>query len=102
MRSLICSQLSSWGERGEIDLVEFTATLTNFTSTRCLIGNEFREQMSDEFAKVYYDLERGITPAGYIHPHIPLPSTIRRDRARVRLGKLLAADGRAPTLALVK
>jgi len=81
--------VSSWGERGEIDLVEFTATLTNFTSTRCLIGSEFREQMSDEFAQVYYDLERGITPAGYIHPHIPLPSTIRRDRARVRLVEMI-------------
>ena len=59
--------VASWGERGEIDLVEFCATLTNFTSTHCLIGNEFREQMSDEFAKVYYDLERGITPAA-LHP----------------------------------
>jgi len=78
-----------WGARGEVDLVEFCATLTNFTSTRCLIGKEFREQMSDEFAQVYYDLERGITPAGYIHPHIPLPSTIRRDRARVRLAQMI-------------
>lgn len=81
--------VSEWGERGEVDLVEFTATLTNFTSTRCLIGKEFREQMSDEFAQVYYDLERGITPAGYIHPHIPLPSTIRRDRARARLVQMI-------------
>jgi sterol 14-demethylase len=81
--------VNDWGERGEIDLVEFTATLTNFTSTCCLIGQDFREQMSDEFAKVYYDLERGVTPAGYIHPHIPLPSTIRRDRARVRLVEMI-------------
>jgi sterol 14-demethylase len=81
--------VASWGAKGEFDLVEFCATLTNFTSTRCLIGKEFREQMSDEFAQVYYDLERGITPAGYIHPHIPLPSTIRRDRARVRLAEMI-------------
>jgi sterol 14-demethylase len=81
--------VQDWGERGEIDLVQFCAQLTNFTSTRCLIGREFREQMSEEFAQVYYDLERGITPAGYIHPHIPLPSTIRRDRARVRLVQMI-------------
>jgi sterol 14-demethylase len=81
--------VADWGERGEVDLVEFTAQLTNFTSTCCLIGQDFREQMSDEFAKVYYDLERGVTPAGYIHPHIPLPSTIRRDRARVRLVEMI-------------
>jgi sterol 14alpha-demethylase len=77
--------LDSWGEQGEIDLVEFCASLTNFTSTHCLIGREFRERMSDEFAKVYYDLERGITPASFIHPNLPLPSMLRRDRARERL-----------------
>jgi sterol 14-demethylase len=45
--------------------------------------------MSDEFAKVYYDLERGITPASYIHPNLPLPSMLRRDRARVRLVEMI-------------
>ena len=83
--------VESWGERGEIDLVEFCATLTNFTSTHCLIGREFREQMSDEFAKVYYDLERGITPASYIHPNLPIPSMLRRDRARARLVQMIGA-----------
>ncbi|MET0286930.1 MAG: cytochrome P450 [Polyangiales bacterium] len=77
--------LSEWGAEGEIDLVEFCAALTNYTSTHCLIGREFRERMSDEFSKVYYDLERGITPASYIHANLPLPSMIRRDRARERL-----------------
>lgn len=81
--------VESWGERGEIDLVEFCAKLTNFTSTHCLIGREFREQMSEEFARVYYDLERGITPASYIHPNLPIPSMMRRDRARVRLVQMI-------------
>jgi sterol 14alpha-demethylase len=83
--------VSSWGREGEIDLVEFCATLTNFTSTHCLVGREFREQMSDEFAKVYYDLERGITPAAYIHPHLPIPSMRKRDKARVRLVEMIGA-----------
>jgi sterol 14alpha-demethylase len=81
--------VEGWQEQGEIDLVEFCATLTNFTSTHCLIGREFREHMSDEFAKVYYDLERGVTPASYIHANIPIPSTFRRDRARVRLVEMI-------------
>jgi sterol 14alpha-demethylase len=81
--------VSTWSERGEVDLVEFCATLTNFTSTHCLIGREFREQMSDEFAKVYYDLERGITPASYLHPNLPIPSMLRRNRARVRLVEMI-------------
>jgi sterol 14-demethylase len=81
--------VEGWGERGEIDLVEFCASLTNYTSTHCLIGREFREQMSDEFARVYYDLEKGITPAAYIHPHLPLPSMRKRDQARVRLVQMI-------------
>ncbi len=81
--------VQSWGERGEVDLVDFCASLTNFTSTHCLIGREFREQMSDEFARVYYDLERGITPAAYIHPHLPLPAFRLRDKARLRLVEMI-------------
>ncbi len=81
--------VAGWGERGEIELVEFCATLTNFTSTHCLIGREFREHMSDEFARVYYDLERGITPASYIHANLPIPTTFRRNRARVRLAEMI-------------
>lgn len=82
--------VAGWGERGEIDLVEFCAQLTNYTSTHCLIGREFRERMSEEFAQVYYDLERGITPASYIHPNLPLPSMWRRDRARARLVEMIS------------
>ena len=81
--------VAPWGERGELDLVEFCATLTNFTSTHCLLGREFREQMSTEFAQVYYDLERGVTPAAYIHPNLPLPSMIKRNKARVRLVEMI-------------
>lgn len=79
-----------WGDEGEIDLVAFGAELTNYTSTHCLIGREFREQMSGEFARVYHDLEQGVTPAAYIHPHLPLPSMIKRDRARVRLVEMIS------------
>lgn len=78
-----------WGDSGEICLVEFCAMLTNFTSTHCLIGREFRERMSEEFAKVYYDLEKGITPASYIHANLPIPSVRARDRARVRLVEMI-------------
>lgn len=81
--------VASWGSRGEVDLVEFCASLTNFTSTHCLIGREFREQMSEEFARVYYDLERGITPAAYIHPNLPLPAFRVRDKARARLVEMI-------------
>jgi sterol 14alpha-demethylase len=74
-----------WGEAGVVDFVEFCRVLTNFTSSRCLLGKEFREGMNDQFAAVYHDLEKGVTPLAYINAHLPIPSFWKRDRARVRM-----------------
>ncbi|MEM9728203.1 MAG: cytochrome P450 [Myxococcota bacterium] len=82
--------ISSWGSEGRIEACEFFAKLTNFTSSRCLIGDEFRNEMSEEFAKVYYDLEGGIIPIAYINAHLPIPAFRRRDLARKRLGEMIA------------
>lgn len=78
-----------WGQSGVVDLVDFCRTLTNFTSSRCLLGREFREGMSDEFASVYHDLEGGLTALAYLNAHLPLPSFKRRDRARVRMVEMI-------------
>ncbi len=82
--------LASWGDEGEIEASEFFAMLTNYTSSSCLLGKEFRNEMSEEFAKVYHDLERGIVAWGYIHPYLPIPAFRRRDRARARLGEMVS------------
>ncbi len=82
--------IASWGDEGELDFVDYCRVLTNFTSSACLIGPEFRHGMSDEFARVYHDLERGVTPLSYIHNDLPLPSFRKRDRARVRMVEMIA------------
>lgn len=82
--------LARWGDSGEIEAGEFFGMLTNFTSSSCLLGREFRNEMSEEFSKVYYDLERGIVAWGYIHPYLPIPAFRRRDRARARLGGMVS------------
>ena len=82
--------VEGWGEQGEIEATAFFGMLTNFTSSSCLLGTEFRNEMSEEFAKVYYDLERGIVAWGYIHPYLPIPAFRRRDRARARLGEMVS------------
>lgn len=74
-----------------MDLPEFCRVLTSFTSSRCLIGREFREGIDEEFADVYRELERGITPIAYINARLPIPSFIRRDRARARMLKMIKA-----------
>src|SRR5262249_49181626 len=77
--------IRTWGAEGEVDLVDYCRILTNYTSSHCLLGKEFRERMTSEFAHVYHDLERGVTPLGFIDPYLPIPSFRRRDRARARL-----------------
>lgn len=81
--------LEDWGDEGEIDVVDYCRVLTNFTSSACLLGHEFREGMTDEFARIYHDLERGVTPLAYINANLPLPSFKKRDEARVRLVELI-------------
>ncbi|MCA9668727.1 MAG: cytochrome P450 [Myxococcales bacterium] len=82
--------LEDWGDDGTVDFVDFCRALTSFTSSRCLLGPEFREGMTEEFAAVYHDLEGGVTPLSYIHPRLPLPSFIRRDRARARMVEMIS------------
>jgi len=83
--------LDELGDEGTVDVVAYCARLTNFTSAHCLLGAEFRNDLSDEFAVVYYDLEKGIHPIGYLNPYLPIPAFRRRDRARIRLQQMIGA-----------
>jgi len=84
--------VAKWGEAGEIDLLDFTAELTTYTSSHCLLGSEFRHNMNDEFARVYAALERGVNAIAYINPYLPLPVFRRRDRARARLVEMITEN----------
>lgn len=77
------------GEQGEMDFVAWCGTLTNYTSSHCLLGPEFRGKLTHEFAALYHDLEKGIHPIGYLNPYLPIPQFRMRDRARVRLQALI-------------
>jgi len=81
--------IANWGDSGEIDLLEFMKELTIYTSSHCLLGNEFRYELNDEFAKIYHDLEKGVNPLAFVFPYLPLPVFRRRDKARVKLQELV-------------
>ncbi|HSN23608.1 MAG TPA: cytochrome P450, partial [Methylomicrobium sp.] len=81
--------ISRWGDQGEIDLLEFMKELTIYTSSHCLLGDEFRYELNEEFAKIYYDLEKGVNPLAFVFPYLPLPVFRRRDKARARLQELV-------------
>ncbi|MGB0972031.1 MAG: cytochrome P450, partial [Mycobacterium sp.] len=78
-----------WGESGEIELLDFFAELTIYTSTACLIGLKFREQLDQRFANYYHELERGTDPLCYVDPYLPIESFKRRDEARLKLVALV-------------
>lgn len=79
-----------WGDEGEVDLYQTGNALTIYTSSRSLLGKGFREKLSDEFAKLYYEMEGGLNLLAFFAPHLPIPSFRKRDKARARLGALIA------------
>jgi sterol 14-demethylase len=82
---------------GEIDLLDWFAELTIYTSSACLIGKRFREQLDGRFAHLYHDLERGTDALAYVDAYADIESFHARDRAREGLVELVQGimDGRA-------
>lgn len=82
---------------GAIDLLDWFAELTIYSSSACLIGARFREQLDGRFARLYHDLEQGTDALAFVDPYADIPSFHRRDAARRGLVALVEAimDGRA-------
>jgi sterol 14-demethylase len=85
------------GGTGEIDLLDWFAELTIYTSSACLIGRKFRDQLDRRFARLYHDLEQGTDAIAFVDPYAPIDSFRRRDAARAGLVELVQAimDSRA-------
>src|SRR5436190_5309398 len=83
--------VARWGETGEIDLLDWFAELTIYTSSACLIGHRFREELDARFARLYHDLERGTDALAFVDPYAPIESFRKRDEARAGLVELVEA-----------
>ncbi len=81
--------VADWGDEGEIDLLDWFAELTIYTTSSCLIGKRFREELDARFAHLYHDLERGTDAWAYVDPYKDIESFRRRDRAREALVELV-------------
>ncbi|WP_026414662.1 cytochrome P450 [Actinomadura oligospora] len=94
----VARMVAGWGDEGEIDLLDWFAELTIYTSSACLIGRRFRDQLDGRFAELYHDLERGTDAIAYVDPYAPIESFRRRDEARAALVRLVQEimDGRDP------
>lgn len=91
-------------EGADIDLLDWFAELTIYTSSACLIGKRFREQLDGRFAELYHDLERGTDAIAYVDPYADIESFRARDRAREGLVQLVEAimDSRRGELPVAK
>ena len=78
-----------WDETGVVDMYEVGNELTIYTSSRSLLGNAFRQQLSGEFAELYGDMEAGLSALAFMAPYLPTPAFRRRDRARARMVQLI-------------
>ena len=87
--------VAGWASEGEIDLLDWFAELTIYTSSACLIGAKFRNELDRRFAELYHDLERGTDALAFVDPYAPIESFRRRDQARAALvslvGQIMAA-----------
>lgn len=79
-----------WGNEGEIDLLHSLGELTILTASRCLHGNDVRENLFKEVSELYHDLDQGLTPLTIFWPNAPIPVHWKRDKARTRMVELFS------------
>ena len=71
-----------WGDSGEINLLEALSELTILTASRCLHGDDVRENLFEEVSRVFHDLDNGVTPLSFFFPSAPTAAHKCRDEAR--------------------
>jgi sterol 14alpha-demethylase len=81
--------VAAWDDEGEIDLLDWFAELTIYTSSACLIGPRFRRELDQRFGRLYHDLEKGTDAIAYVDPYADIESFHKRDAARVGLVELV-------------
>ena len=85
------AMVGRWDAEGEIDLLDWFAELTIYTSSACLIGPRFRAHLDRRFADLYHDLERGTDALAFVDPYADVESFHVRDRSRAALVELVEA-----------
>jgi len=78
-----------WDAEGEKDFYDEFKELVLRTSTHCLMGPEFRAQLTEEFGALYHDLELAVSPSAIVDPYGQSEVFTRRDRARARLAEII-------------
>jgi len=75
----------AWGDAGEADLMTAMNELTVFIASRCLIGEEFRQRLSAEFAHLYHDHEAGTNAIAILKAYMHIQAYRRRKQTRAHV-----------------
>lgn len=81
--------VSDWGDEGERDFYETFKELVLNTSTHCLMGPVFRERLTDDFGRLFADLEHAISPEAVVDATAETDVFRKRDEARAALQDML-------------
>lgn len=79
---------AGWGNEGTVELLESLSRLIILTASRSLMGPEVRENLFEEVASLFADLDKGITPLSIFWPNAPVPVHFRRNKARVAMANI--------------
>ncbi len=82
--------IADWGDEGEVEILHAFHELTMHTSTHCLLGEEFRHSMTEEFFSLYKDLQAGVQAIAFADPYMQQPVFAARDAARARLEEIVS------------
>ncbi|EYU28484.1 hypothetical protein ABFS82_11G081200 [Erythranthe guttata] len=81
---------SKWGDSGEVDLKYELEHLIILTASRCLLGEEVRNNLFEDVSALFHDLDNGMLPISVIFPYLPIPAHRRRDQARKKLSHIFS------------
>ena len=81
----VTRMVEQWDDEGEIDLLDWFAELFIYTSSACLIGHKFRQELDVSYAHLFHDLEQGTDALAFVDPYLDIESFRRRDSARAAL-----------------
>lgn len=81
---------AKWEDEGVVDIKHEFEQILMLISSRCLLGKEFREKMTNEFFSLFNEMENAVNLISFIFPYIPTPVNRQRDTARSKLCKILS------------
>jgi sterol 14-demethylase len=86
MNQEVKNWLDTLGEHGEIDISAEMVRLTQFVAARAFMGDNFHDELKQDFWDAYADIGRSLDPV--LPASLPLPKFRRRDRARQHMNRV--------------